>query len=272
MVNKPTSPDPDLRFAFGANWQDYSRLIDQDQIDASVARMDTLIGRDNISGRSFLDIGCGSGLHSLAALKLGAACLEGIDYDPLSVTTTTEVLKKFLGEGHYRVRRGDILDPAHGLAPSEVVYSWGVLHHTGDMNRAIRAAASLVAPGGLLVLALYGKTRYCSVWKRIKRWYCQADEDGKRAAEAWYIRLFGAYLLLRGKRMKDHIASYRNKRGMDFLHDVRDWLGGYPYESITPTELDAILAPLGFMCIKRNVKRRSGLFGSGCDEYVYRAP
>jgi 2-polyprenyl-6-hydroxyphenyl methylase/3-demethylubiquinone-9 3-methyltransferase len=152
------------------------------------------------------------------------------------------------------------------------VYSWGVLHHTGDMNRAIRAAAGLVAPGGLLVLALYGKTRYCGTWTRIKRWYCQADEAGKRAAENWYVRLFGAYLLLRGKRLKDHVASYRNKRGMDFLHDVRDWLGGYPYESISPAELDAILAPLGFTALKRNVKRRSGLFGSGCDEYVYRAP
>jgi 2-polyprenyl-6-hydroxyphenyl methylase/3-demethylubiquinone-9 3-methyltransferase len=111
------------------------------------------------------------------------------------------------------------------------------------------------------------------LWQRTRiKLVLPADEAGKRAAEDWYVRLFGAYLLLRGKRLKDHIASYRNKRGMDFLHDVRDWLGGYPYESIAPAELDAILVPLGFTGLKRNVKRRSGLFGSGCDEYVYRAP
>jgi hypothetical protein len=85
-------------------------------------------------------------------------------------------------------------------------------------------------------------------------------------------KAFRRYLLLRGKRLKDHIANYRTKRGMDFHHDVRDWLGGYPYESISSTELCRILEPLGFECIKQNVKRRSGLFGSGCDEYVFRAP
>lgn len=272
MTNESTSPSTDLRFAFGANWQDYSALIGQDQIMAAVARLDTLVGSANIDRRSFLDIGCGSGLHTLAALRLGADRVEAIDYDQLSVATATSVLARFWDGAHYRVVRGDILDPALSVDPAEVVYSWGVLHHTGNMQEAIRAAARLVVPGGLLVLALYGKTRYCGVWTRIKRWYCQTDAAGKLAAERWYVRLFGAYLLLRGKRLKDHVAGYRNKRGMDFMHDVRDWLGGYPYESISPKELAAILEPLGFSCVKQVVKRRSGLFGSGCDEYVYRAP
>jgi len=155
---------------------------------------------------------------------------------------------------------------------ADVVYSWGVLHHTGNMNQTVRNAASLVRPQGTLIIALYGKTPYCETWKRIKRWYCTANEAKKQSAERWYVRLFGVYLLLRGKRLKNHIANYSKKRGMDFIHDVRDWLGGYPYESIAPQDLVDPSSPLGFTCVKQRVRRRSGLFGSGCDEYVFIAP
>lgn len=265
------SANSEPRFGFGSNWQDYSALIDEDQIGESVRRLDELVGADMIRGKSFLDIGCGSGLHSLAALRLGAARVEAFDYDQLSVSTALSVLSRFWPRDNTRVRQGDILAGAGEFPQSDVVYSWGVLHHTGDMNLAIRNAARLVRPGGILVLALYGKTPYCGIWKRIKRWYCRADDHDRQAAERWYERLFGWYLRLRGKRLKDHIANYGAKRGMDFHHDVRDWLGGYPYESITPAELCRILEPLGFECVRRKVKRRSGLFGSGCDEYVFRA-
>jgi 2-polyprenyl-6-hydroxyphenyl methylase/3-demethylubiquinone-9 3-methyltransferase len=187
------------------------------------------------------------------------------------LATTLSVLSRFWQQDNVRVMQGDILAEPMGFPKCEIVYSWGVLHHTGNMHLAILNASRLVQPGGLLVLALYGKTPYCGLWKRIKRWYCKADSDSREAAERWYIRLFGWYLLLRGKRLKDHIGNYPTKRGMDFHHDVRDWLGGYPYESISPAALSRILEPLGFECVKQNVKRRSGLFGSGCDEYVFRA-
>jgi 2-polyprenyl-6-hydroxyphenyl methylase/3-demethylubiquinone-9 3-methyltransferase len=50
---------------------------------------------------------------------------------------------------------------------------------------------------------------------------------------------------------------------------VRDWIGGYPYESIDAGELRAIVEPLGFTLVRQNVQRRSGLFGSGNDEYIF---
>lgn len=266
-----SSANSEPRFAFGKNWQDYSSLIDEGQIGESVHRLNQLVGGEFIQGKSFLDIGCGSGLHSLAALKLGASRVDAFDYDPLSVSTTLSVLSRFWEADNVRVTQGDILADPTRFPKCEVVYSWGVLHHTGNMRLAILNASRLVQPGGILVLALYGKTPYCGIWKRIKRWYCNAGSDSRQAAERWYARLFGWYLLLRGKRLKDHVANYRTKRGMDFHHDVRDWLGGYPYESISSTELCRILEPLAFECIKQNVKRRSGLFGSGCDEYVFRS-
>lgn len=260
----------DLRFEFGKNWQSYAEGIDEEKIGEAVRRLQSLAAPLDLAGRTFLDIGCGSGLHSLAALHLGAAKVRALDLDEHSVGTTRAVLGRFCPEGPYSVERKSVFDlDLQGEGLYDVVYSWGVLHHTGAMSRAILNACRLVKPGGTLVLALYGKTRWCGLWTRIKRWYVQADAESKERAERLYVSFFGAYLLLRGKRLSTHIRNYAQKRGMDFHHDVRDWLGGYPYESIAPQELYALVLPQGFRLLKAKVARRSGLFGSGCDEYVF---
>ena len=270
-VREISSSEQDIRFGFGNNWKSYASLISAQQVEDASRRLNDLIDIVPINGKSFLDIGCGSGLHSLAALQSGAISLFAIDYDPVSVATSLSVLERFLpGDARYTVKKGDILDQNIHLPSADIVYSWGVLHHTGNLNQAIVNTAQLVNKEGLLVLALYGKTRYCGIWTRIKRWYCLADDRKKKQAEGWYVRLFGWYLLLRGKHLKDHIDNYSKKRGMDFFHDVKDWLGGYPYESVSPSEIKQLVEPLGFHCVKQNVHRRSGLFGSGCDEYIFK--
>lgn len=260
------------RFEFGKNWESFSHLLDDERIFNAEARLRSFLGVADLSARRFLDIGCGSGLHSLAALRLGAVQVTAIDLDPDSVATTQAVLSKFWNGADWAVKRLSVFDlPDQTMAEFDVVYSWGVLHHTGDMQRAITTAAQRTAPGGLFAVALYGKTRYCGIWTRIKRWYVNATSEQRARAEKLYVRLFGFYLLLRGKRLSTHIANYnKRKRGMDFYHDVRDWIGGYPYESITPRELSDLLTPLGFELVKQNVRRRSGLFGSGNDEYLFR--
>jgi len=262
----------ETRFAFGKNWESFSQLIDDASIRRAEERLASFVGAGAVAGRTFLDIGCGSGLHSLAALRLGARRVLAIDLDPDSVTTTRSVLEKFWDGCNKSVERMSVFSmEREKIGTFDIVYSWGVLHHTGDMYRAIAAAAHRVSPGGVLAIALYGKTRYCGIWKKIKRWYVNATPRQRRAAERMYVRLFGVYLLLRGKRLATHIANYKkNKRGMDFYHDVRDWIGGYPYESITPYELNELLAPLDFVLVKQKVGKRSGLFGSGNDEYLYR--
>lgn len=260
------------RFEFGKNWESFSHLIDEDGIRRAEDRLTSFLGVGAVSGRTFLDVGCGSGLHSLAALRLGAKRVLAIDLDPHSVSTARAVLDRFWSDGNKSVENLSVFSlDREQVGEFDIVYSWGVLHHTGDMDRAIRTAAGHVKPGGLFAVALYGKTRYCRIWKRIKRWYVRAPAHEQARAERIYVRLFRFYLLLRGKRLATHIANYKkNKRGMDFYHDVRDWIGGYPYESITPRELDRLLAPLGFDLIKQKVHKRSGLFGSGNDEFLFR--
>ncbi|MFY9329113.1 MAG: class I SAM-dependent methyltransferase [Georgfuchsia sp.] len=261
----------ETRFEFGKNWQSYSSLVDDERIDPAARRLSSMLGLDSLTGKSFLDIGCGSGLHSLAAIKMGATQIKAVDLDANSVAAMNSLMERFGLADHAVANVQSVFDL--DLARDgqfDIVYSWGVLHHTGNMNRAILCAAKLVKPGGLFAVALYGRTLYCGIWKRIKCWYVSASPERQTWAERLYIRLFGWYLLLRGKRLSTHIRNYRNKRGMDFEHDVRDWIGGYPYESIRPDELDALLTPAGFRRERATIKRRSGLFGSGCDEYVYR--
>jgi 2-polyprenyl-6-hydroxyphenyl methylase/3-demethylubiquinone-9 3-methyltransferase len=266
-----TDETPELRFEFGKNWASFAATLDEAKIREAENRLASMLGADSLKSATFLDIGCGSGLHSLAALRMGAERVWAIDLDANSVGTAQAVLARWWPQHNYRIERKSVFELESALPEQfDIVYSWGVLHHTGEMVRAIRAACRAVKPGGRLAIALYGKTRYCGIWTRIKRWYVQATPEQKKRAEDWYVRLFGAYLLLRGKRLSSHIANYRKKRGMDFHHDVRDWIGGYPYESIRPRELHAIVKPLGFELERQTVKRRSGLFGSGNDEYVFR--
>ncbi|MCC7043180.1 MAG: class I SAM-dependent methyltransferase [Acidobacteria bacterium] len=266
----------ETHFAFGRNWASYSSLIGEAEVDDAAAALSRLLGHADLTGRTFLDIGCGSGLHSLAALRLGASRVLAVDIDADSVATTRNVLSRFAPEASCQVERRSVfdLDPApHGHF--DVVYSWGVLHHTGEMAQALRMAAAMVAPGGVFLFALYRRTHLCGLWTIEKRWYAKASPRAQRVAQEFYMAvhrlLTGASAWLRGSRRK---RGERRERGMDARHDVHDWLGGYPYESILPDEVDALMQECGlqheatFLCTGTR-GRTHGLLGSGCDEYRY---
>lgn len=265
-------------FAFGENWASYARGIGPEQIAEAEGGLRRLLGDEPLTGKRFLDIGCGSGLHSLAALRLGASGVVAVDIDPESIATTREVLGKYAPGARYAVQQASVfaLDSAK-CGQFDVVYSWGVLHHTGDLEAALRSAAALVAPRGQFVFALYRKTLFCGVWKLEKRWYAHAGAGTQKMLRLAYLALFRAGLRVTGRRFADYVSSYK-VRGMDFDHDVHDWLGGYPYESMSPREVNRRMTELGYVRV-RSFERESwfsrrfgihlSIFGSGCDEYVY---
>ncbi|MCB1548228.1 MAG: class I SAM-dependent methyltransferase [Hyphomicrobiaceae bacterium] len=256
---------PEDRFAFGRNWASYSKLIGEPQIAEAVAALQRLLRAEELAGRSFLDIGSGSGLHSVAAARLGVSRILAVDVDPDSTATTRTTLEQHGGSTPWTAVNRSIFD----LRPAEVgtfdaVYSWGVLHHTGDMMRAIDMAAALVAPGGLFAFALYRRTRLDWFWTREKRWYIKASPSGQRAAQRVYTGAYRLACALTGRRAQ-------MERGMDYTHDLHDWLGGYPYESILASEVESHMTGLGFAKVRELARPLElGLFGSGCDEYVYR--
>jgi 2-polyprenyl-6-hydroxyphenyl methylase/3-demethylubiquinone-9 3-methyltransferase len=167
--------DVGSHFSFGKNWASYASLIDEAAIDESKKGMLKLVPAEDFRGRSFLDIGCGSGVHALAAAALGVNRIMAVDIDPDSVDTTRAVLSSRQITVPWQAEQTSVfdLDPVrHGKF--DIVYSWGVLHHTGDMWEACKKASALVAPRGLFAFALYRSTYLDAVWNLEKRWYSTA--------------------------------------------------------------------------------------------------
>jgi SAM-dependent methyltransferase len=261
-------------FAFGENWSDFAARLGEERIARAADSLARLLPAEELAGRSFLDIGSGSGLSSLAALRLGARSVLALDIDPASVETTRRVLARHGPGADWTARTANVLEigPAE-LGRFDVVHSWGVLHHTGDMWRAVERAAAFVGPGGLFALALYRKTPACGAWRVAKRLY-SASPGWLQAPPRWlFSGALLAALALRGRDPLAYVRDYRQRRGMSFRHDVHDWLGGYPYESAAPAEVLARAAKLG-LAHRRSflVAQSVGLFGSGCDEYVFARP
>ncbi len=272
-MHSETIADIDRRFEFGENWRSFLNRLDDHRIGEAERSLKWLLDCEHLDGKRFLDIGSGSGLSSLIARRLGADVVS-FDYDPQSVKCTATLRDRFFpNEPRWLVEHGSILDPGFlsNLGRFDVVYSWGVLHHTGAMRGAIGNAARLVKPGGILALSLYRKTALCWFWTLEKRWYCRAPEPAQARARALFIALLRTAFAVTRRDFETYVSNYSSNRGMDFAHDVHDWLGGYPYESIRPGHLDKLLTQRGFQKMRAKVRRAPiGVFGSGCDEYVYR--
>jgi 2-polyprenyl-6-hydroxyphenyl methylase/3-demethylubiquinone-9 3-methyltransferase len=261
------------RFAFGENWRAFLATVDKEAVAEAERGLTRLFPDGEIAGRRFLDIGCGSGLSALAACRLGAAQVDALDLDPQSVAAATALLAGWRPRGGWSVRRQSALDldpERHGRY--EIVYSWGVLHHTGAMWRSLEHAAAMVAPGGFLAVALYRRTPLCRLWRAEKRFYASARPLSQAAIRTAYKAAYGAGLLATGRNPVRYIARYRSARGMAWRHDVHDWLGGYPYESADPETVLAHLRRLGLSPLRvfEHKPAAYGMFGSHCDEYVAR--
>ncbi len=259
-------------YEFGANWRDYAAKIDSRAIEEAREGLLKLIAQEDIRDRSFMDIGSGSGLHSLAALQLGAKSVTAVDIDPDSVETTRATLKRFWTGDNADVHLASVLAPeTRDLGTFDIVYSWGVLHHTGAMWRAIELAADHVKPGGQFVLAIYRKTPLCWAWKIEKRIFTNANSTVRSLIRTPFIFAFRLGLLLTGRSPKKYEENYNQLRGMNFLNDIDDWLGGYPYESATEDEIIDFLKPKGFSPeLVKPLHPKLGLFGTGCSEFRFR--
>ena len=149
------------RFDFGANWTRFLAVIDDDRIAQAESSLKQMLRIERLDGQRFLDIGSGSGLFSLAARRLGAS-VHSFDLDPQSVACTQELKRRYCPEdSEWHIERGSALDRDYleGLGQFDIVYSWGVLHHTGAMWLALEHAIGRVRPAGGSCSSLSTMTR-----------------------------------------------------------------------------------------------------------------
>ncbi len=259
------------RFEFGANWAWFLDALNDKRIAEAERSLGEMLGVTSLAGRSFLDIGSGSGLFSLAARRMGAR-VHSFDYDPKSVGCTQELQRRYFAEDPgWTVERGSALDAAYvrSLGTFDIVYSWGVLHHTGSMWEALANAALPVKPEGKLFIAIYNDQGTASRrWTKVKKTYNELPRP-LRFLVVWpsfWVLNWRSMVkdLLRGKPFQS-IREYGKERGMSFSRDLIDWVGGYPFEVATPEQIFDFYRARGF-----SLQRLHTCAGNlGCNEFVF---
>jgi 2-polyprenyl-6-hydroxyphenyl methylase/3-demethylubiquinone-9 3-methyltransferase len=242
-------PD-NITFSFGENWKNYIQTIDEDDISSANNNILDWISLDDIKDKDIIDIGCGSGLHSFCFHGNGARKLVSIDVDPNSVVATSTLKSRAGSPSNWDVYVGSILDKEllASLEQFDIVYSWGVLHHTGEMWKAIENAAHLVKPGGIFWISLYQKGPGYEKDLAVKQKYNNLSSFRKKL---FISRLILKIMWKRLKKGRNPFAwNEKVARGMHKYHDIIDWYGGLPYEVASKEEVTSFLDSKSFNLIR----------------------
>lgn len=258
------------RFRFGKNWLDFIKTLNKEQIEHSSTSLVEMLEMNNLDGKTFLDIGCGSGLFSLAATNVNAR-VHSFDYDKYSVECTLKVKEKFHPYSEWKIEEGDILnrDYITSLGKFDVVYSWGVLHHTGNMYLALENACIPVKAGGKFFIAIYNDQGFKSkFWLKVKKFY----NKGLVGRIVIVVPFFSYYFLsgfiydiLSLRNPLKRYKEYNKQRGMSMIHDWYDWLGGLPFEVARPEKIIEYVESQRFV-LDRIITTNS----LGCNQFVFK--
>lgn len=261
------------RFKFGENWSRFLSSMSETRIQQAIVALQRMLGLEHLRGRSFLDIGSGSGLSSLAARRMGAQ-VHSLDYDPACVACTESLRDRYFpGDDKWTIEQGSALDEDHlsQIGKFDVVYSWGVLHHTGQMWQGLKNAMIPLRENGILFVAIYNHQFGWTKWHTfLKRCYNRGSFIGKGAVLAYYtVTTLVLGLAADLAALRNPLLRYRSAnqpRGMTWWAGVVDWAGGYPFETARPEEIFGFLKEHG--CQLQGLKTCGNR--QGCNEFVFR--
>ena len=258
-------------FEFGKNWQAFLNVLTSEHINEAKSSLSTFLKMESLMNKTFLDIGSGSGIHSLAAKQLGAE-VTAFDYDSESVACTKELKNRFFPtDDTWKIEQGSILDKKYieSLGQFDISYSWGVLHHTGVLWQALFNASITVKEEGYLFIAIYNdQGLISSLWKIVKKTYCSGSLGKFLMTVIFYPFFFISGLLIDLFSLRNPVTRFKEHkkyRGMSLIHDWKDWLGGYPFEPANPKSIISFYDNLGFKLINYDQTKH----GFGNNQFLF---
>lgn len=257
------------KFSFGRNWSNFLKKLNKKRIENSKINLRKFTGLTHFKDKTFLDIGCGSGIHSLSAYFLGANVIS-TDIDEFCINCVKFLRKKVnASPKRWQVLQGSALDKnfLNKIGKVDIVYSWGVLHHTGNMWHALENITGNVKKGGLMYIAIYNDFKgfpSSKTWLKIKKIYANSPKFLCGLMNLLLALQILTMQVVRFKNPLKFVREYSAQRGMNFYNDVIDWLGGYPYEFASVAQIKSFYEKKRFML--KNLRRNKG---TGNNEFLF---
>jgi 2-polyprenyl-6-hydroxyphenyl methylase/3-demethylubiquinone-9 3-methyltransferase len=256
-----------VSFSFGANWKKFLARYSDERVAKAIRSLVEFNRLERLDDYDFLDVGSGSGLSSLAAVRLNARRVMSVDIDPHSIDCTQHLRTTLqVPESRWEIVQGSVLDVAflQSLGRFSYVHSWGVLQFTGDMWQALaNLMEHSVAERGLLHIAIYNEHPTSKYWLRIKRLCNRSPRFWSPIIKWSYLAALFSKMTVTGKSPVSYVRNYSSQRGMDFFRDIDDWIGGLPYEYATPAKTVDFFSDRGFSLLRIRTTD-----SPGCNEFL----